>query len=483
VANVPELSWNAYSRITPMPYYSQGDSYYCWSVALTMLMAGYAGLDIEPWHPGSHFGIAQEDGYSLFSMAYGPGLKAYLQGQVPGRTVERHVWFSGYEATGLKVFLLNNMIAGKPTMLFLKNPGEHMILLVGYDMNTAEFVVHNPNSNPYERWSWETILDGLEEGGLNQTMTLNFTEGLSEDHADYRASLTIPFATARGGSVDAMVRDEVAGKFLLGTARIFSWYVDADETFGLVNLASGTIEALTLDHRLWVILGAAGLTPPGSSAVSELFEVFFRILDANEAVLYTAPAKLVKLKPGDFKDGIRVIPEKAGRPLREMVPGKGAYIFEAVVAQGGEDQDTARFPFDVKGDEIVYRGTWSGEVGGSEFHGEEAELSFSHSTGGYDLVDFDAGISSGSGYLGFGMGWLGDDDVLPGEEYVREPIDGPFNCYKGDHTLFMGYDGSMTVTFSDDAAVSGCTMHYYIIGKNGGVTCELEGTFIGTRVE
>lgn len=324
-----------------VPYYGQGDTENCWSVALSMLFAAY-GANVEPWENSSFYGIGSEHGLPYWAFAHTLGLVRHLQQHLGTVRWERKAWWTSLgEGDALKTYLMRTLWAERPVMVFLQSPAPHMVLFVGV-AGPDTFVVHDPSRGPYVRMTWAEILPRLEvdDGlgfGFDGTATLALATPMPAPR--WRASILLPHARTHGAGLDLMVTG-ADGRFDTARTLGFSWYVPDLFHEGFASVVTGRSSAITPEHRAFLNVEVTSTDDHGAPARTFVAGFELRSQEDNVLIQRTKEVTLagaeqadVVLLPGDGRD--------RGEPWSELgLAEAGRYRVTLFVEENGSRFDT-----------------------------------------------------------------------------------------------------------------------------------------------
>jgi len=129
--------------VLPVPFYSQGDSKYCWAASVQMVSQA-ARFNLTRSIPSliARAGV-DEGGITIFGFRYGDAITRFVQSST-GVTPERFIWTSGSQ---LDVYLKRQLgIEGRPVALFL-SAESHAVVVTGYETaadGKVTYFVHDP---------------------------------------------------------------------------------------------------------------------------------------------------------------------------------------------------------------------------------------------------------------------------------------------------------------------------------------------------
>jgi hypothetical protein len=347
-------------HVIKLPYYYQGDTGYCWSAALSMLMAGYGSMIDKPWFNAAHFGVKSEDGLDFSAFAYGSRLEGYVSGALGGgKTIERHSWWYPKLQFGrIKNYLVRNVMENKPTLVQCNNypvngPGggaAHMVVVVGYEQDPPlDYVyVHNPSGAPYERILWSTFTSYISNELKQGTVTFAVADPMPA--VDRSASILVPFAHNLGEGV-AFAKRRDGGGWEGSSVSLFSWYVEGTQAFGMVNAKSKGVAEIEPDYRGNIVAALADYRDASSSEGSEKksYSVGYEVHDAQYNKVHSSALQSVSLAAGATQDSLAIVPLKTGVAPREIgMDQAGDYVLTLFVEADGKRHDEAQIPIVVK---------------------------------------------------------------------------------------------------------------------------------------
>lgn len=336
----PKSGGGTGDRLSRMPYYNQGQTQNCWSMALLMLLNGYGGR-AAPWDNNAFFQLAAEHGLKFWTYQHSESMVTYIKSKVPGVEVERQSWWTGFGADNLRAYLTDNMRAGRPTLVWYESPALHMVLFVGIEGD--KFVIHDPAQGVYVRQAWTDITPHFKVTvGFNGTGTLALDKPVPP--LPWKASLVVPYAAARNNGVD-FIATKPDGKFDTASALVFAWYIQALKGPGLLDLSTTLPGNLTKRHRAFAAVNVTNIVD-GSQPTT--FNVGFEIASKDGAVVYHHPEATVTLAAGQDQDVALV--SGRGKAVSDLVSQPGDYRATFYVAEGATRFDTESLPFVVDKD-------------------------------------------------------------------------------------------------------------------------------------
>ena len=123
-------------RILDVPFYPQGNSYWCWAASSQMIFK-YYGKDIEAWEVARYFEMPPDDGPTLLRL--GIGSYDRLFGSFGLEIDDISGWAS---LDHFRTYLTKQIDRGHPLMVLVQN-AIHAIVVVGYDASGV--YVHDPS--------------------------------------------------------------------------------------------------------------------------------------------------------------------------------------------------------------------------------------------------------------------------------------------------------------------------------------------------
>ena len=140
-------SWrpSVQKKVLEVPYYSQGDTGYCWATSMAMIIKYYSRspLDPKPWDIASFYKIATDEGVSSLEFWTGLSTSMYLRMWL-GAEPERHMWFPAIRTAGFTRYVVSAIDSGDPVAVFLK---DHVVVIVGYywaEGSEVNYYIHDP---------------------------------------------------------------------------------------------------------------------------------------------------------------------------------------------------------------------------------------------------------------------------------------------------------------------------------------------------
>lgn len=345
------------NHVIQMPYFNQGASGNCWSVAGSMLLTAYANPQPDAledakltrtWHLNEFFHVNAEHGFDFYPFLYGPKMRNLMLAKVPDAELERHVWFLLTSETKLKNYLIGNVLNDEPTMVYVKNPEAHMLLLVGYQKEgTLErFIIHDPATNAYTSMLWHELRNRFSVGGFDQAGTLSL--GKPVPALGTRATILIPFAATRSQGVD-FIGLKKDGKFDLASISVFSWYAEALMSFGVVNVATKAPQAIKPTDRAFMTVALASSIHPDAEggAENERYKVGFEVFDPTFGMTFSSPKRDVSLVGGELEE-LKFIDDPKGMPVSTFATTSGVHKINFYIEDAsGRRHDEAEISIDV----------------------------------------------------------------------------------------------------------------------------------------
>jgi hypothetical protein len=230
-------------------------------------------------------------------------MRNFMTTKVPDAVLERHVWFVLTEETKLKNYLIDNVLNDEPTMVYVKNPEAHMLLVVGFqkDGTLERFIVHDPATNAYTRMLWPELRERFSVGGFDQAGTLSL--GRPVTPVTHDATIIVPFAAARSQGVD-FVGFKKNGGYDPTRTSVFSWFVEATGTFGFVNTTTLQPAPLRKDDVMFMVVEPASNIDPDTEQGMEVqeYQVGFEVFDSlSSRLVYESERKSISLVAGQTR--------------------------------------------------------------------------------------------------------------------------------------------------------------------------------------
>lgn len=323
--------------VVDAPFYDQGDTDNCWSVALTMLLNAYGADTNEVWHNNAFFGINAEDGLPFDAFLVTDTIVDHIHQYLPGVTVERRRWmvdWIGGEKEALFEYLSRQAQLGRPTMLWVNSPYAHMLLLVGYDGD--EFVYHDPTVGGFTRATWDELLPRFDiENVLGfKTRAGTGTLAIAADPpaSSRAASVNVDDCQGTNANGPFMLRRKKNGRLDGESTRMFRWYLETPRRHGWQS-HTGAPASIDYDHIFYPRFRVANhaFASPAMQLTAG-FEV-----RADNAVIHRSDGQ-TSSAPGIM---VGVPSLAAGVPLRAILPEPGSYQFTFFVEQAGVRHDEA----------------------------------------------------------------------------------------------------------------------------------------------
>ncbi len=336
--------------VTDAPYYNQGETQNCWSVALTMLLRAYGGGGVkntlaaprmQPWENNAFFGLSSEHGLTPHAFMSGRKIVDRVAATVPGAKVERRSWWTSLGSDSLKRYVDATLRERRPIMMWFQRQefaDGHMLLLLGIEGST--YVVHDPAVQGYAEKTWAELEEGLAFGWLpDGTHTLALTGPAGP--LRQRASVGIKDAEKPLTGVTFMPRRD--GKLVRDDLVAFRWYLEAPRSHGLANSA-GAPTGTTKEMRGFLYADFTTNERDGDTRV----DLGYEVEDASGSIVYASPKKASTAPfPGAW--AVERVSPAGGVDVGTLVRGPGAYTLRLFVERDGQREDEAALPLVVEG--------------------------------------------------------------------------------------------------------------------------------------
>ena len=123
-------------HILDVPFYPQGDSYWCWA-ASSQMMFKYYGKDIEAWEVARYFEMPPDDGPTLLRLGIGSYDRLFESFGLEIDDISAWVSLDHF-----RTYLIKQIDRGHPLMVLVQN-AIHAIVVVGYDASGV--YLHDPS--------------------------------------------------------------------------------------------------------------------------------------------------------------------------------------------------------------------------------------------------------------------------------------------------------------------------------------------------
>jgi hypothetical protein len=337
-----------FDTVSLAPYYNQGLTQNCWSVALTILLRAYGagGSDnslgqprMKPWENNAFFGIDSEHGLTPTAFLSGQRIVDRVKAVLPGRNVERRSWRTTLGSEELHAYVDQRLREGRPIMMWFQK-GEffdgHMVVLLGIEGST--YVLHDPAIIGYSRMTWPEIEESTTFG-LFPDGTYTLTLDAPANPLTQKASVAFVDTDRRGAGVTFMpIRN---GKSVLGELMVFRWYLEGSGAHGVSSPKGTAPGVVPPDARVFVHVDFTNNVP---GAVESPVFVGFELLDSGGSLLHQSPEVKSSVPVSGAWATARVT-STSGSPLDKLLNGPGSYTLRAYVKQDGVREDEASVPF------------------------------------------------------------------------------------------------------------------------------------------
>ena len=327
----------AIDTVMQVPYYNQGASENCWSMALNMLMGAY-GADVEPWDNNAFFNLPEEDGLYFIYYAHTRGIVNHIRSFLPDIQIERKTWWTTGGFDSLETYLRENMLKQRPTMVYYYADesgasASHMVLFVGLDGD--QFVIHDPQRDGYMRVSWDLITPRFSTSGFDGTATLCFKTSPPEPSWD--ATVWAPFPSSQGEGIDF-----ASIPYRWDSVIKYRWYVKELDGPGLVDV-NDVVVSVPLDYYANLIVQAANAV---EGSPRRPFMVTLDVIDTSSGAVVSERDQTVELRGGE---DLPVEFSSLGTALAicDLVPGPGQYVFEFNIWDSTASQSYDGFRIDI----------------------------------------------------------------------------------------------------------------------------------------
>lgn len=338
----------AIDTLSPAPYYNQGLTQNCWSVALTILLSAYGagstdnslGLPrMKPWENNAFFGIDVEHGLTPTAFLSGQKIVDRIKALLPDRTVERRSWSTTFGSEELHAYVDQRLREGRPIMMWFQKGNffdGHMVVFLGIE--GSSYVLHDPAIIGYSRLSWSEVEESLKFG-IFPDGTYTLTLDAPAKSLAQRASLAFVDTDKRGAGVTFMpIRN---GKSVPGELSVFRWYLADSKSHGVATPTGTSPTVVPADARVFVHVDFTNNVP---GAVESRVQVGFELLDSSGALLHQS-AEVTSTVPESGAWATERVTPASGSPLDKLLKGPGSYSLRAYVIQDGVREDEASVPF------------------------------------------------------------------------------------------------------------------------------------------